>query len=123
MRKHERLCWLLPRLAGFSDFNLGQGAVTHGVSEHFFAQLESGAPFDLFLSVDMAYPRKLSEERLGADDAFLYAIGCIVVWVPKDSPVPVEKVGVKALLEPSVRKIAIANPEYAPYGRAAVAKF
>ena len=58
---------------------------------------------------------------LGADDVFLYAIGRIVIWVPKDSPVAVEKLGIKALLEPSVRKIAIANPEHAPYGRAAVA--
>ena len=95
--------------------------VTYGVSEHFFAQLRSGAPYDLFLSADMGCPRKLAEAGLGADDIFLYAIGRIVVWVPKDSPVPVGKLGVKALLEPSVRKIAIANPEYAPYGRAAVA--
>jgi molybdate transport system substrate-binding protein len=58
---------------------------------------------------------------LGADDVFLYAIGRIVVWVPKDSPVDVEKLGIKALLDPSVRKIAVANPEHAPYGRAAVA--
>ena len=58
---------------------------------------------------------------MGADGVFLYAIGRIVVWVPKDSPVDVEKLGIKALLEPSVRKIAVANPEHAPYGRAAVA--
>jgi molybdate transport system substrate-binding protein len=95
--------------------------VTYGSSGNFFAQFQSGAPFDLFFSADIAYPRKLAEVGLGADDVFLYAIGRIVVWVPKDSPVDVEKLGIKALLDPSVRKIAVANPEHAPYGRAAVA--
>ena len=95
--------------------------VTYGSSGNFFAQFQNGAPFDLFFSADIEYPRKLAERGLGADDVFLYAIGCIVVWVPKDSPVAVDKLGIKALLEPSIRKIAVANPEHAPYGRAAVA--
>jgi molybdate transport system substrate-binding protein len=94
--------------------------VTYASSGDFFAQLQSGAPFDLFFSADMAYPRKLAEAGLGADDVFLYAIGRIVVWVPKQSPLDVDKLGIKALLEPSVRKVAVANPEHAPYGRAAV---
>jgi molybdate transport system substrate-binding protein len=95
--------------------------VTYGSSGNFFAQFQNGAPFDLFFSADIAYPRKLAEKGLGADDVFLYAIGRIVVWVPTDSPVDVDRLGIKALLEPSVRKIAVANPEHAPYGRAAVA--
>lgn len=95
--------------------------VSYGSSGNFFAQLQNGAPFDLFFSADIEYPRKLAEKGLGTDDVFLYAIGCIVVWLPKDSPVAVEKLGIKALLEPSIRKIAVANPEHAPYGRAAVA--
>jgi molybdate transport system substrate-binding protein len=95
--------------------------VTYGSSGNFFAQFQNGAPFDLFFSADIAYPRKLAEKGLGADDVFLYAIGCIVLWVPKDSPVAVDKLGIKSLLEPSIRKIAVANPEHAPYGRAAVA--
>jgi molybdate transport system substrate-binding protein len=95
--------------------------VTYGSSGNFFAQFQNGAPFDLFFSADIGYPRKLAEKGLGADDVFLYAIGCIVVWEPKDSPVAVDKLGIKALLEPSIRKIAVANPEHAPYGRAAVA--
>ena len=57
--------------------------VTYGSSGNFFAQLQSGAPFDIFFSADMGYPRKLVEAGLGADDVFLYAIGRIVVWVPK----------------------------------------
>ena len=95
--------------------------VTYGSSGNFFAQFQNGAPFDLFFSADIEYPRKLAERGLGADDVFLYAIGCIVVWVPKDSPVAVDKLGIQALLEPSIHKIAVANPEHAPYGRAAVA--
>jgi hypothetical protein len=49
--------------------------VTYGSSGNFFAQLQSGAPFDLFFSADMAYPRKLAEGGLGADEVFFYAIG------------------------------------------------
>lgn len=94
---------------------------TYGSSGNFFAQLQSGAPFDLFFSADVAYPRKLAEKGLGVDDVFLYATGRIVLWAPKNSPLDLDKLGIKALLEPSVRKIAVANPEHAPYGRAAVA--
>jgi molybdate transport system substrate-binding protein len=94
--------------------------VTYGSSGNFFAELQRGAPFDVFFSADIAYPRRLAEAGLGVGDVFLYAIGRIVVWVPKDSPLDVDKLGIKALLEPSVRKIAVANPKHAPYGRAAV---
>jgi molybdate transport system substrate-binding protein len=70
----------------------------------------------------MDYPRKLIDAGLTApDSAFLYAIGHLVVWVPKSSALDVEKLGLQALLDPSVRKIAIANPKFAPYGRAAEA--
>jgi molybdate transport system substrate-binding protein len=96
-------------------------SVTYGSSGNFFAQIQNGAPFDLFFSADIEYPRKLAAKGLGADDVFLYAIGCIVLWVPKDSPLAVDKLGIKALLEPSIRKVAVANPEHAPYGRAAIA--
>jgi molybdate transport system substrate-binding protein len=95
--------------------------VTYGSSGNFFAQLQQGAPFDLFFSADVAYARKLAEKGLGVDDVFLYATGRIVLWAPKNSPLDLDKLGIKALVEPSVRKIAVANPEHAPYGRAAVA--
>lgn len=93
-----------------------------GSSGNFFAQLSNGAPFDLFFSADMSYPRKLVEAGL-ADSATLYTygVGRIVVWVPKGSPIEVGLLGIKALLHPSVKKVAIANPKHAPYGRAAVA--
>ncbi|HET9131490.1 MAG TPA: molybdate ABC transporter substrate-binding protein, partial [Terriglobia bacterium] len=51
---------------------------------------------------------------------FIYGVGRIVVWVPATSPIDVTKLGMQSLLQPSVRKISIANPDHAPYGRAAV---
>ena len=94
----------------------------YGSSGSLFTQIENGAPFDLFLSADIDYPRRLIDRQEAvADSLFSYATGRIVVWVPKDSPIDVGKLGVQALLAPSVHKIAIANPEHAPYGRAAVA--
>ena len=96
--------------------------ITYGSSGSFYAQLQNQAPFDLFFSADIAYPRKLAEAGLALDtNVFLYAIGRIVVWTPKQSHVDVEKLGIQSLFAPSVQKIAIANPHHAPYGVAAVA--
>ncbi len=95
---------------------------TYGASGNFFAQIQNGAPFDLFLSADTDYPRQLAAKGFAAPGSeFVYAIGHIVIWTRRDSGLDVEKLGAKSLLEPSVRKIAIANPKFAPYGRAAVA--
>jgi molybdate transport system substrate-binding protein len=96
--------------------------VTYGSSGNFFAQLLNRAPFDLYFSADIAYPRRLAEAGHALDtNVFLYAIGRIVVWAPKASSVDVEALGIQSLLAPSVRKIAIANPRHAPYGAAALA--
>jgi molybdate transport system substrate-binding protein len=93
-----------------------------GSSGNFFAQLSNGAPFDLFFSADIGYPQKLEEAGLAEPGTlYLYAVGRIVVWVPQGSPIDVGALGIKALQHASVRKIAIANPKHAPYGRAAVA--
>ena len=93
-----------------------------GSSGNFYAQLSNGAPFDLFFSADIAYPKKLEEAGLAEQGTlYMYAVGRIVVWVPKGSPIDVGTLGIKALLHPAVKKIAIANPKHAPYGRAAVA--
>jgi molybdate transport system substrate-binding protein len=95
--------------------------VTYGSSGNFYAQLQNQAPFDLYFSADIAYPRKLAEAGLAlARDVFVYAVGRIVVWTPKQSPVNVEQLGIQSLLAPTVKKIAIAN-RCAPYGVAAVA--
>ncbi len=90
-----------------------------GSSGNFLTQIENGAPFDVFFSADIAYPKKLEAEGLAAPGStYLYAVGKIVLWTRKDSRVDVGK-GFSALRDPAVRKIAIANPEHAPYGRAA----
>jgi molybdate transport system substrate-binding protein len=97
-------------------------AVSYGASGELFAQLSNGGPFDLFLSADMDYPRRLVADGFADKDSeFLYAIGHLVIWVPRTSPLDVERRGVEALLDPTVKKIAIANPRHAPYGRAAEA--
>jgi molybdate transport system substrate-binding protein len=96
--------------------------VSYGSSGNFFAQIQNGAPFDLLLSADIEYPRKLEAAGLAEPGTlYEYAIGRIVIWMPADARVDLAKLGWKALLEPGVGKIAIANPEHAPYGRAAIA--
>jgi molybdate transport system substrate-binding protein len=95
---------------------------TYGSSGNFFSQMQNGAPFDLFFSADIDYPRKLDAAGLAEPGTlFKYAVGRIVIWTPADAQVDVSKQGWDALLDASVQKIAIANPEHAPYGRAAVA--
>lgn len=95
--------------------------VTYGSSGNFYAQLSNHAPFDIFFSADVDYPRRLIREGAAlADTEFLYGIGRLVVWVARASPIDVEKLGMQSLLDASVKKIAIANPRHAPYGRAAV---
>ena len=97
-------------------------AITYGSSGNFFAQIQNGAPFDVFLSADIDYPRRLIAAGLAAKDSvFRYAIGGIVIWVPAGSPLDPVALGMRTLEAPSVRHIAIANPQHAPYGRAAEA--
>jgi molybdate transport system substrate-binding protein len=96
--------------------------VSYGSSGNFFAQLSNKAPFDLFFSADIEYPRKLIEQGLAAKETeFQYAVGHLVLWVPNLSKLDVERLGIEAMTDPAVRKIAIANPKHAPYGRAALA--
>lgn len=96
--------------------------LSFGASGALTQQIENGAPFDLFFSADMDYPRQLIKDGQ-ADESSLYeyAVGKLVLWVPGDSPLDVEHKGMQVLLDPSVEKISIANPQHAPYGRAAVA--
>lgn len=90
-----------------------------GSSGNFFAQLQNGAPFDLFLSADVEYPEKLEAAGLTEPGSlYEYAIGRIVLWVPSNSHIDVNK-GLRAVTDPSMRRLAVANPAHAPYGRAA----
>ncbi|MGR2752911.1 molybdate ABC transporter substrate-binding protein [Agromyces arachidis] len=93
---------------------------TYGSSGTFLSQLLNGAPFDLYLSADLAYPQELVEQGLAAEeDLFPYAVGRLVVW-SADADLLDPDAGVAALADPQVRRVAIANPEHAPYGVAAV---
>ncbi|MGF1531332.1 MAG: molybdate ABC transporter substrate-binding protein [Puniceicoccaceae bacterium] len=97
-------------------------AVTYGSSGNLRAQIAQGAPFDLFLSADLALPEQLIKMgQADADSLVPYAVGRLVIWVPNSSPIEVDTLKERALLAPEARKIAIANPDHAPYGRAAVA--
>jgi len=96
--------------------------VVYGSSGNFFAQIRNQAPFDLFLSADLEYPRQLAQQGLAVPDSiFPYAVGRLAVWVPAPSPLDVARLQMQTLLDPSVKHIAIANPQHAPYGRAAEA--
>jgi molybdate transport system substrate-binding protein len=96
--------------------------LSFGASGALTQQIQNGAPFDLFFSADMDYPRQLITQG-HADTASLYkySLGKLVLWVPAGSPLDVEHKGMEVLLDTSVKKIALANPQHAPYGRAAVA--
>jgi molybdate transport system substrate-binding protein len=87
---------------------------SYGSSGNFYTQIRNGAPFDVFLSADVEYARKLAPKP---DAVFTYAIGRLAVWVPASSPLD----PATALRSEAVKHLAIANPQHAPYGRAAEA--
>jgi molybdate transport system substrate-binding protein len=91
---------------------------SYGSSGNFYSQIRNGAPFDVFLSADIEYPRRLREAGIGLPDSlFVYGVGRIAVWIRADSGID----PAAALRDPAVRRFAIANPAHAPYGRAAEA--
>ena len=95
--------------------------VTFGSSGNFFSQIQNGAPFDVFFSADVSYPEQLESAGLAEPGSrFVYGVGRIVMWVRKDSKLDATR-GLRPLTDPRVRKVSIANPDHAPYGRAAVA--
>jgi len=93
----------------------------YGSSGNFFQQIQNGAPFDMFFSANLDYPKKLDAAHLVENGSYYeYAQGKIVVWVPNDSKLNIAS-GLKSLVDPAINKIAIANPAHAPYGQAAEA--
>lgn len=92
-----------------------------GSSGNFYSQIKNGAPFDLYFSADIGYPRKLEEAGLTVPGSvYRYAVGRIVLWAENKAKVDVSR-GIDVLRDTATKKIAIANPRHAPYGRAAVA--
>lgn len=94
--------------------------VIFGSSGNFFQQIQNGAPFDMFFSANLDYPKKLDAAGLVEKGSYYpYAQGRIVLWVLHDSKINLTS-GLKVLLDTGVEKIAVANPLHAPYGQAAV---
>ncbi|MBI3644595.1 MAG: molybdate ABC transporter substrate-binding protein [Acidobacteriales bacterium] len=113
----------LPAIVAAYTKQTGQTVkLSFGSSGNLTNQIQNGAPFDVFFSADESYPTQLIEKGLAEKETlYRYAVGRLVLWVPNGVPVDVEKLGVQALRDPSVKKISIANPLHAPYGRAAEA--
>ncbi len=112
---------LLPSLLESFRTQTGiQVTTSYSSSATLATQIENGAPFDLFLSADSASPDRLVHEGLTTEASPVrYARGTLVIWTRNDSPYT--SLSVKTLRDPSLESVAIANPNHAPYGRAAVA--
>lgn len=96
--------------------------ISYGSSGNFTRQIMQGAPFELFLSADEAFVLQLVDQHRTVDRGALYAIGRIVLFAPRAStltPDPQLTDLRAALAEGRMARFAIANPEHAPYGRAA----
>ena len=117
---------LPPILEQFQQATGIPAEVTYQASAMLTTEIENGAPFDLFLSADLSYPKRLIDDGLadaaGSADSstpITYAKGTLVLWVRKDSHLPPPSLDL--LRSPELKRLAIANPDRAPYGRAAVA--
>lgn len=117
------LQFALPEIAAaFAKTGGAHPRLSFGSSGNFARQIAEGAPFELFLSADERYVTLLREQGRAADEGALYGVGRIVVFVPRGSPVKADAqlrdLGA-ALADGRLKRLAIANPEHAPYGRAA----
>jgi molybdate transport system substrate-binding protein len=95
--------------------------VSLGASGSLVAQIQQGAPFDVFLAADAEFPSRVAAAGLAAGPAFPYATGRLVLWLRRDLGLDPAQQGLRVLLSPAVRRIAIANPALAPFGRSAEA--
>ena len=94
----------------------GQIETVYGSSGKFQTQIQQGAPYDMYFSADIAYPRALKEAGFASSDAQPYAVGRIVLWsASRDAG----KLKLGDLAGADIHKIAIANPKHAPYGKRA----
>lgn len=117
------LSFALPELASrFQQQTGNRVRWVLGSSGNLFTQIQNGAPYDVFLSADAAYPQKLVDSgRALAESYSLYALGELVLFTGKNPALDLNKLGMNALTASDKSRIAIANPAHAPYGRAALA--
>lgn len=96
-------------------------SVSYGASGTLFAEIVHGAPFDLFMPAGSEYSRELERvEWAEADTLSPYALGRLTVWAHQRLEFPANATAEQVLRSARVRRVAVANPEHAPYGRAAV---
>jgi molybdate transport system substrate-binding protein len=111
---------LPPILAQFEKATGIHAEATYQASAMLTTQIQNGAPFDVFLSADLGYPKRLVDAGLAdAGGPVTYAKGTLVLWVRNGSPVA--PASLDSLRSAGLTRLAIANPDRAPYGRAAVA--
>lgn len=104
-------------VASFKTINSGDNVeVIYGSSGKFHTQIQQGAPYDLYFSADIAFPRELAKAGLAASEVKPYAFGRIVLW---SKTLDASKLTLTDLADPKIARIAIANPRHAPYGRRA----
>lgn len=104
-------------VAAFSRQNPGITIkVVYGSSGNFFQQIEQSAPFDIFFSADIDYPRQLQQKNKTLSDVKRYGTGQLVLWSKTLDP---NQEKMNCLLNKTIKKIAIANPAHAPYGKRA----
>lgn len=117
------LRFVLPELIGAFHESTGQHLrLSFSSSGNLSRQIRQGGPFAIFLSADEEYVLQLKEDGVTPGDGDVYALGRLCLFVPQGSPVPAdgELKGLRYALEKGqITKFAIANPEHAPYGRAA----
>jgi molybdate transport system substrate-binding protein len=108
-------------LKGFERETRASVSVSFGSSGNFFAQIQNGAPYDVYLSADIDYPRQLiASTHADAASLYRYATGRLVLWTRNESGIDVTR-GLSILKDARVKRIAVANAKLAPYGRAAEA--
>lgn len=107
-------------IAQFERETVHRFTLNLGSSGNFARQIRQGLPIDLFLSADEDYVFQLADAGLTQDRGSLYAVGRIALYVPEKSPLKLDP-ELRGLKEQwaSVTRFSIANPEHAPYGRAA----
>jgi molybdate transport system substrate-binding protein len=115
------LASVFPQVAAKFEKDTGKKVkINFGSSGQFLLQIENGAPFDVFFSADVQYPQRLESEGLTQPGTiYKYAVGKLVLYVPNNSRLNISQ-GLHALQSTEAKRIAIANPQHAPYGRAAV---
>jgi molybdate transport system substrate-binding protein len=104
-------------VTGFRKINPdAEVEVIYGSSGKFHTQIQQGAPYDLYFSADIAFPRELAKKGVAASEVMPYAVGRIVLW---SATLDATKMTLSSLLDPAIKRVAIANPKHAPYGKRA----